>query len=318
MRLFLVFGGILAASFCHGQTEIEQQRKALRSLPAISYDEILQCVKLGDSPSTATTKFGDPTSGKAGMSLTGRKSTTFSWPEAGLYREFHVGVLGEKYFRNYDAMSEKMWGFYDGEKSYSLLEGTTRRQIHVDSRRNGAEPPSIFSSPVFLGYDISSFKKVSTSTDPKFGTLVHFEGKGVEMDIAPDRDYMTVHTKSSNIESWVLEAQKFEGHWIATKMKDLNTYSTPVEVFTTIKSIKALPKADQVFKPAYKTGTLVVDSGVYYDVDKSGGLVKSKNQPDRTTEYLSWAGMGAFAIFVLSVIVVGMMKLMRKPEGTVR
>ena len=60
---------------------------------------------------------------------------------------------------------------------------------------------------------------------------------------------------------------------------------------------------------------LWIDNNVYYDV-VGGKLVKSKMQPDRTSEYLSWAGMGTVALIVLGGLGFQAHKLFGKSHGS--
>ena len=313
MRILSVAIATLFASLSFSQSAIELQKKALESIPAVSFDELKRCAKPGEPASTATTKFGDPTSGKAGRTFSGTHTMSFSWPAPGIFRESHIALDGLKYAVFSDQGIEREINSFDGKKSYSLLEGPSRKQIHINGGMPGSERPFIVHELNLSDLKFLNFRESGTGTDTKFGRTIHFDGdRSSFADIAPDFDYMTIHTKFSGQETWVQEAIQYKGHWIPTLIKTSSTFRDPVDVYATIKNIQPLLEADKKFTPKYTVGTLVVDNNVYYDVTKDGKLVKSKMQPDRTSQYLSWAGMSAVLLLVLSVVVIGCYKLFRR------
>src|SRR4051812_10828562 len=117
MRGWSLIGGVLIYSAAMAQSAIELQKKSLESLPAISFDERQRCVKTGDSPGSAATKFGDPTTGKAGSTLTGTRTMSYSWPEAGLYRDFEVNIFGKSFSKTTHSMGGSETNSYDGSHS---------------------------------------------------------------------------------------------------------------------------------------------------------------------------------------------------------
>ncbi len=210
-------------------------------------------------------------------------------------------------------MRETMTYSADGKKSYMLLEDTGRRQIHITDGIHGSDRPfivnEIYLATLSQSYD---FKESGTGNDPKFGRLIHLVGNNCDADIAPEKGYLTTHIRIGKLESWLLDIQQFQGHWLPASVRTRNSFNGTVDITTTIKNLKPINESDKNFTPAYTKGTLVIDNNVYYDVTKDGKLVKSKMQPDRTGEYLTWAGLGAFFVAIFSVIVIGCAKIFRK------
>ena len=314
MRIWTLITASLITAAASAQTAVDLQKKAIESLPAMSFDELQQCVKPGEAPTSVTTKFGTPSSGKSATSFTGSRTISFSWPSAGAYRESHVALEGIKYTKVLNEMNSKMTYSTDGDKSYMLLEDTGRRQIQVTQGRQGTERPIILNELNLSNFVKSfDFKESGSGNDPKFGRLIHLVGKNsTDADVAPERDYITTHMKIGSIEMWLLDAKQFEGHWVPTSVKTRNIYNGTVDTYTTIKNLKPLAETDKKFTPTYTKGTLVIDNNVYYDVTTENKLVKSKMQPDRTSEYLTWAAIGVVFVGILSVIVIGCYKVFRK------
>ncbi len=278
--------------------------QSLQSFPAIRFTELQQCVAPGGNPSSATTRFGTPGTGaKAAFS----SATTYSWPTAGIFRQAEYAVKGNAWKSVGPPSPTSITEYFDGTTFCEEGDFGGRQSIYY--RERASERPKVVEQFALYDGERSSCKVTGQSVDPKFGPIVHVESQYETFDVAPERDFMIVHRKASQIEEWVLDVQKIDGHWLATTTKALNSFRTPVEIYTIIKDIKPLDKKDQFFKPTIKTGAFVMKNNVYYDVDKTGKWIKSKNQPDRTTEYLTWTGMILFAVGILSVIVIGSYKL---------
>ena len=305
-----VFG--ISTSLALGQDILEQQSAALKLLPAISYIETQRCVKPGDALTTAKVKFGDPVSGTNSTSLSGTKLMSFRWPEAGIYRIFNINLFGKSYVSSMKGMTDESFDYFDGNQSYAVYRSGRQDQVNIEDGLSHRGTVIVIDCFGVMGQDPTSLTQTSTSIDPNFGKLIHFKGNNLEFDISPDRDFMTVYSKSQALETWVLKTEQFGGRWIPTSIKQTNSVDSPVDIFIEIANVKPLEKINQVFKPHIKPGSLVVKDGTYFEIDSAGKLTKSKSQPDRTSEYLTWAGVGALAILILSVIVIGSYKLIRK------
>lgn len=304
--LGLLGATFLVSSFGYGQSRdpFEGLQKSLQTFPAIRFTELKQCVTPGGNPATATTRFGTPGTGsKAAFS----SAMTYSWPTAGVYQQAEYAVKGNAWKSDDPAGPTSMAEYFDGTTFCEVGDFGGRQSIYY--RERGDNRPTVVQQFALYDGEQASCKVTGQSVDPKFGPIIHVESQFETFDVAPERDYMIVHRKASQVEEWVLDTQKIQGHWLATTTKTVNSFRTPVEIYTTIKDIKPLEAKDQIFKPTIKPGAFVMKNNVYYDDDKAGKWVKSKNQPDRTTEYLTWAGMVLFAVGILSVLVIGIYKI---------
>jgi len=298
-----------------GQDPIEARRKVLETYPGFQMEAIERVVAPGAAASTATTPYGDPVTQKHGTTLAGVGTTTISWPELGVYQKFTGKLLGVMYDIDRPMMAgsvESEHLMFDGRVGYSHLfdkSGKGRDQVHVD------EPGHRMSHGMFTDVWDPMEKGLTlkgSRIDPTYGNVLIYEGPSGEYEFAKDRDWNCVRKNHSILTVEIVKMIKVGAHWLPAEIKETRQ---GMDILCSVSYKKVDGLTQQDFSPKKRAGMLWIDNNVYYDV-VGGKLVKSKMQPDRTSEYLSWAGMGTVALIVLGGLGFQAHKLFGKSHGS--
>lgn len=313
MRILVVVGFAASVSLVSAITPVEMRARAIARYPGFIFTSVERAVATGALASSATTKYGDPATQKRGTTLSGATTISTTWPEAGVFRKIDGEFLGIRHRVENSRMAsttQREFLYFDGEKRYIHSLGGGRDHIHVNrkqDRMNDGMVVDVWDSWV------SEEAHPKSRIDPVLGKILTYEEHGVVSDVAVERDWMVVKRTGSNADMEVTKLAKVEGCWLPVQIK-ASRFGLDIYCEATFKLAKTLKPAD--FTPKTSSKTLWIEDNVFYDV-VAGKLVRSKMQPDRTSEYLSWAGMGAVALLILGALGSQAHKLFGKSNGSI-
>ena len=153
----------------------------------------------------------------------------------------------------------------------------------------------------------------SSRVDPSYGVVLVYANSSGEYEFAKERDWNCVKKTHGPFSVQITKLTKVGAHWLPTEIKETRG---GMDILCSVKYKPLVGLTAKDFAPKKVGGMLWIDNNVYFDV-VGGKLVKSKRQPDRTSEYLSWLGMGATAIVILGVLGYQAHKLFGKSNGSI-
>ncbi|MEI7577547.1 MAG: hypothetical protein WCK51_11685 [Armatimonadota bacterium] len=319
MKLCHLFGILFLTAFGLGQDPIAERRKVLAAYPGFQFEAVKSAVPAGSPASKATIRYGDPVTIKHGSTLTGVGTTSVSWPELGVYQALSGRVHGVMYDIDMPTMSgstESQHLMFDGKVGYWHLfdkSGKGRSTVQVD--QSGRQMSDGLFTDVWepLGDPLGREMSLKRSrVDPAYGVVLIYNSPSGEYEFAKERDWNCLKRTYGPSSVEITKLIKVDTYWLPEEIKETRG-GMDIICTVTYKPVAGLTAKD--FAPKKVGGMLWIENNVYYDV-VGGKLVKSKRQPDRTSEYLSWAGMGAVTLLVLGGLGHQAHKLFGKSNGS--